>query len=511
MTSALRAGAKVGEYVLEARLGEGGFGVVWSARHPLVEARVALKLPHDEHTAWLRREGLLQARIDHPRVVRVVGGQLEGPRPHVAFELIEGGSLRASLAEGPLDPGRARPIARAILEGLEAAHAAGVVHGDLKPENVLLTAGGAVKLTDFGLAESFLTHELEQSLVDTRPSVAGTLRYVSPERLERGARPSPKSDLYAFGVVLFECLLGRVPQGVERLLDHGLDAPDLDDLFLACYAPESRRLGTATEALALLGAPGRAGPREAPSGRLSGGPEPPPGDAGAAGAANAGPPGPRRRRGLFGWLFRRRRAAAAAADDVPILPEAAAECPPPPPPGPAPDPVEALRGLRRWAGHLVRVARGRGERGEWLWEDVDAAIAALEAAPDGGVRALDLSGCRVGDAALALLGAFPRLSALDLSGCREVGDAAFVAVSRLRGLSFLSVRGCPRVTDRGLGYLSDCSALTSLDLSGCRGVTDAGLKRLPAVHFLFLDGCEQVTPAAVERIRGRPSLKWVSA
>ncbi|RMG09496.1 MAG: serine/threonine protein kinase, partial [Planctomycetota bacterium] len=266
MVGEAKAGERIGEYVLHERLGQGGGGTVWKAEHAWIPGRwAALKLPHEpELVGWLQREGLIQSRLDHPGVVRVYGGNLEGPRPYVVMELVEGGDLRKLLANGPLPPARARALSRGILEALAAAHRQGIVHGDLKPENVLLAADGSPKLTDFGLARTAFERELEHSLAVTSPQLSGTLRYAPPELFERG-RPTPRTDVYSFGVLLFEVLVGRTPQGLESPQDHGVAAADLDALFRRCYAPESRRAADAAEALALL--KNAVSPR-APRGRL---------------------------------------------------------------------------------------------------------------------------------------------------------------------------------------------------------------------------------------------------
>lgn len=492
----LKKGQRVGEYVLERALGAGGGGSVWRAHHAFIpEKRVALKFPRDDSVlAWLRREGLIQARLHHPTIVQVFGGELDGETPYIAMELVEGGDLRGALADGPLEVERTRRIARGILEGLDTAHDAGIVHGDLKPENVLLSPSGGVKLTDFGLATSYLGGDLQHSLSVSRPQVAGTLRYVPPELLESG-RPTPRSDLYAFGVVLFEVLVGRVPQGVESLADHGVAAPDLTQLFLACYVPEARRLPDADAALRILDDHARA---QAPSGRL---------------IRKRSKPG--RSTGFFGWLFGGdpRPAASEADAPPPAAPSGEPAAAPPaarPPAGPRGSQAQDEEILAGWRGRPIAVAGARGGRGEWRWVHVDAFLAR----PGERVRALDLSTCHAADDGdLARLSGLTALSSLDLSDNTRISDAGLAHLGRLTELSYLSLRGCTGVTDAGLAALGSLAQLSSLELTGCTAIGDAGVRglaALPALRFLFLDGCTGVSPATVEALRAGGSIQWVS-
>jgi serine/threonine-protein kinase len=542
----LKAGDRIGEYVLEAPLGRGGAGTVWRARHGLIASRrVALKFPHDDALlAWLRREGLLQAQLDHTGVVKVLGGDLDGEAPYMVLELVEGGDLRAALAAGPLGVDRARAIARGILEALSAAHQAEIVHGDLKPENVLLTKDGGVKLTDFGLAQRLLGAELEHSLAASRHQVAGTLRYLPPEVLERGS-PSTKSDLYAFGVLLFELLVGRVPQGLERLADHGVDAPDLSGLFQACYVPEARRLSNAAAALELLARldPGRL-PRE-PSADLKAfaaqttaaktPPEPPAPEETEATAPRGRlirrRPDPRADRPsrptgsffarLFGWTGDAEEAddeATPAATSSPAPdPEPAAApaneppaaAPSPPPWVDLPAPRSAREVLSHWRGRPVSVAAAKSAQGQWDWLHVDTY---LRSQP-GEVLALDLSGGLADDRAVALAGELVDLGCLDLSEGANLTDAALPHVGRLRRLTYLSLRGCSQLTDAGLGHLRGLELLSSLDLTGCAQLTDVGLRQLTSLgslRFLFLDGCTRVTTAGVNHVVQHTPVQWVS-
>lgn len=255
MNAQYHAGQRVGEYRLDSFLGEGGFGVVWSANHgELPGKRVALKLPQNPTVIdWMKKEGLIQYQLNHPSIVEIVGQDLQGEIPYVAMELVSGTDLRAQLSKGPLPIDKAWRILEGILQGLGVAHASNVVHADLKPENVLVTDEGQVKLTDFGLARSLLASEVQNSVsTKTSPGLAGTLRYLAPELFQLGQTASEQSDLYSLAIVLFEMLVGRCPQGNEKISDHRPEARAFDALFLACYCPVTQRLKSVAEAWTLI-------------------------------------------------------------------------------------------------------------------------------------------------------------------------------------------------------------------------------------------------------------------
>lgn len=216
---ALDPGALVGEHVVEDVLGVGGFARVYRARHPVLGHKVAVKiitraLALDAGaTQRFIREAQAASRIVHPNVVRVIGfGRLEDGRAYQTMELVEGLSLADHLDANQQVPlHEALAILEAVANALEAAHAAGIVHRDVKPANVLLDrAGGALRarLSDFGIAKAL---ELEDAPNLTTTGVTlGTPNYMSPEQAL--ARPvSPATDIYSFGVLAFELLTGKVP------------------------------------------------------------------------------------------------------------------------------------------------------------------------------------------------------------------------------------------------------------------------------------------------------------
>jgi serine/threonine-protein kinase len=272
----LEAGTRLGEWVLEAPLGKGGFAEVWRARHnSLADRLVAVKIPFDrDMAARLRSEGLIQNRVEDPRIVRTLGLDPDHDPPYLVVELVVGESLRDRLRRGRLDVTEALRIAREILLALKAAHAASVIHRDLKPENVLLSSTGEVKVADFGLGA--LVAASARELVESgslRTSeghdIVGTLRYMAPEQREPGqVALDARVDLYAWGIVLYELLTGEVPCGAEMpsQVVPGLD-PRLDQVFRRCYARRDGRYASAEAALAdvdaVIAAPAAASPTAA--------------------------------------------------------------------------------------------------------------------------------------------------------------------------------------------------------------------------------------------------------
>jgi serine/threonine-protein kinase len=223
----LPPGTAVGEYLIEARIGVGGFARVYRARHPVLATRVAVKVItrslalHPEASQRFIREARAASRIAHPGVVRVLGfGTLADDRAYQVMELVEGPSLADYLADrGPVPVAEALRMLEEIAAGLDAAHAAGIVHRDLKPSNILLApSGGRMRpmLADFGIAKA-LEEESNQHLTRTGTTL-GTPAYMSPEQA-LGRDVGVASDVYSFGVVAYELLTGRVPFEGESPLE----------------------------------------------------------------------------------------------------------------------------------------------------------------------------------------------------------------------------------------------------------------------------------------------------
>jgi serine/threonine protein kinase len=198
-------------YRLLAVLGTGGMATVWRARDDMLGREVAVKVLSPQHAtdpeflARFEREARHAAAVSHARLVTVFDCGVERGTPFIVMELVAGRTLRQVLDEtGPLPPGQAVAVAVAVCEGLEAAHAAGLVHRDITPANIVLN-GDEVKILDFGIARADGTRAATAT-----GTVLGTAAYLSPEQAS-GQSASPQSDLYALGCVLFEMLTGRPP------------------------------------------------------------------------------------------------------------------------------------------------------------------------------------------------------------------------------------------------------------------------------------------------------------
>lgn len=273
INSDLEPGARLGEWVLEEPIGRGGYAEVWRAHHnALTNRRVAIKIPHDaDYAAALRREGVVQDRLEGEHILEVLGLDPDHDPPYLVVQLVEGSSLRERLEKGRVDVDEAVRLLTEITRGLQVAHARGVVHRDLKPENVLLDQDGKAFVADFGLGlinETVTTELLTSGSLRTQSGkdIAGTLRYMSPEQRDPEAEVDHRADLYALGVILFELLTGEAPCGGEVPSDvvPGLD-PRLDKLFRRLCTRLATRLTSADEVLLELeqiGAHPAAAPRD---------------------------------------------------------------------------------------------------------------------------------------------------------------------------------------------------------------------------------------------------------
>jgi len=262
-------GARISEYVLEERLGTGTFGEVWRGRHHVwSDVLVAVKLPTEpEYVRYLQREGVVVHGLKHANIVRVLGLDPYAEPPYLVMELVTGPSLRQVIKEHPLGvtPDTALVVLRGILSAMSAAHAAGVVHRDLKPGNVLLNLpergldalqADDVKVSDFGLGVSSADtlRSIAQSVSLAREDeLVGTLAYMAPEVRDGTRKPDPRSDLYSVGVILFELLTGERPAGAEfPSTVHPNVQPAWDEIFRRLYARYDRRYESADEVLADL-------------------------------------------------------------------------------------------------------------------------------------------------------------------------------------------------------------------------------------------------------------------
>jgi serine/threonine-protein kinase len=240
-----------GRYELGSVIARGGMGRVWRATDTRLGREVAVKILHGQFTedptflSRFRTEARLAARLTDPNIATVhdYGESPEaGSGDRVAYlvlELVEGEPLSVLLQRSPggLDPARTLALVRRTASALAAAHAAGVVHRDIKPANILVTPGGDVKLTDFGIAWSASSSPLTRA-----GQVLGTPHYIAPEQVE-GAKATPASDVYALGVVAYECLAGRRPfEGVTPVQTAVLRVRETPDPLPATVPDDVRRL-----------------------------------------------------------------------------------------------------------------------------------------------------------------------------------------------------------------------------------------------------------------------------
>jgi eukaryotic-like serine/threonine-protein kinase len=202
-----------GRYELGELVGSGGMSSVYRARDTLLDRDVALKVLHRHHmedgdyVTRFEREARSVAQLSHPNVVTVIDrGEVDG-RPFIVFEYVSGATLdKLVQREGALPVDQALEIAIGAARGLAFAHRRGLIHRDVKPQNILLNGGGRPKVTDFGIARALDVHKG----VTQTGTVLGTSNYIAPEQAS-GERVSVQSDVYSLGVVLFELLTGRVP------------------------------------------------------------------------------------------------------------------------------------------------------------------------------------------------------------------------------------------------------------------------------------------------------------
>src|SRR5258708_2207585 len=232
-------GTKLAHYEITAHLGTGGMGEVYQATDSKLGRRVAIKLlPAEfasdaERLSRFRREAQVLASLNHSNIAHIYGLEEFGEMRCIVMELVEGETLQARLQRGPVPVDEALAIAKQIAEALDAAHEKGVVHRDLKPGNVMLTTEGKVKVLDFGLAKAMsganasATARSRQGIDSSQPKaslsnaptmasmgatnagvILGTAAYMSPEQA-RGKPVDKRTDIWAFGCVLYELLTGK--------------------------------------------------------------------------------------------------------------------------------------------------------------------------------------------------------------------------------------------------------------------------------------------------------------
>jgi non-specific serine/threonine protein kinase len=287
----LAVSTRLGPYEILAPLGSGGMGEVYRARDSRLERDVAVKVLHERFAkdpmalARFHREARAVAALSHPSIVAIHDLGTEQGNHFVVMELLEGQTLGRRLKQSPLDWPSALDIAVAAADGLAAAHGRGIIHRDIKPDNVFLTAEGGVKILDFGLARleskspALAPGSSATVTLETQPGMLlGTVSYMSPEQV-RGQPADARSDVFAFGCLLYEMVAGRRPftgeTGADVMVAILHDPPpvlsasgrrrpaDLDRVIARCLEKDpARRFASGRELAAALRAVGRSGGAE---------------------------------------------------------------------------------------------------------------------------------------------------------------------------------------------------------------------------------------------------------
>ncbi len=220
-------------YRLEAKLGSGGMSTVYLARDEVLDRPVAVKLMHREITEQpdqlerFNQEARAVAKLSNPNVVAVIDAGEDNGRPYIVLEYIQGETLKQRISRvGALDATEALAYSLEIAQGLAVAHEMGIVHRDVKPQNVLIDSTGRAKLTDFGISR-----QLNAEGVTAAGKVVGTTDYVAPEQA-MGKEVDPRSDIYSLGIVLYEMFTGDVPFEAESQIGVAMkhvneDLPDV--------------------------------------------------------------------------------------------------------------------------------------------------------------------------------------------------------------------------------------------------------------------------------------------
>jgi serine/threonine-protein kinase len=218
----LQPGQRLLHYELVEKLGEGGMGVVWKARCTRLQRHVALKfLTAGTAAQSAGRERILAearaaAALNHPGIATMYEVQADAEPPFIVMEWVDGSSLRAAVVRGPLELRKVVALAEKLADALAVAHAQRVVHGDIKPENIIVGSDDEPKLLDFGVARPLIDDTVTRTLAGeappsgSGPRIAGTLAYMAPEQM-RGGAADARSDLFSFGVLTYELVAGRRP------------------------------------------------------------------------------------------------------------------------------------------------------------------------------------------------------------------------------------------------------------------------------------------------------------
>jgi serine/threonine protein kinase len=206
-------GENIGPYRVIEQLGQGGMATVYKAYHAALDRFVALKVLHPAFyedrtfTGRFQREARVVAKLEHPNIVPIYDFAEHEKRPYLVMKYIEGETLKARLSRGPLQADEVTRVVDAVGSALAYAHKQGILHRDIKPSNVLLSNDGGIYLADFGLAR--IAQAGESTL--SSDSIMGTPQYISPEQARGDKDLDAGTDIYSFGVMLYEMVVGQVP------------------------------------------------------------------------------------------------------------------------------------------------------------------------------------------------------------------------------------------------------------------------------------------------------------
>lgn len=241
-------GEAVGPYRIIQQLGQGGMATVFKAYHAALDRYVALKVLHPAFTedtnflARFQREARVVARLEHPNIVPIYDYAEHEGRPYLVMKFIEGETLKARLGRGGVEPSEVARIVEAVGAALSYAHQRGILHRDIKPSNVLLGEDGQIYLADFGLAR--IAQAGESTL--TSDMIVGTPQYISPEQAMGKKELDEGTDIYSFGVMLYELVVGRVPFSADTpfsiIHDHIYSPLPLPSQLNADVPPEVERV-----------------------------------------------------------------------------------------------------------------------------------------------------------------------------------------------------------------------------------------------------------------------------
>jgi len=260
-----QAKQRVGEYVLDELVGQTAYAEEWRAHHHMwSDQQAVVKIPTDpQYVNNLRQEGIRLHRLVHPNILCSLGFDPTAQPPYLITEYVQSQTLRVWIDAKRLTVAQSVNVLRQLLEALQFGHERQVVHGDVKPENILLDTSaassdfaptGSVKVTDFGVGIAAAATVTQDAAAKAQPR-SGSLAYVAPEQRE-GAPLDVKSDIYAVGVVLFEMLTGERPSGAELPSELNSQVPSwLDDVFKKSYARRDRRFESARAFLDALSRP----------------------------------------------------------------------------------------------------------------------------------------------------------------------------------------------------------------------------------------------------------------